>query len=40
MFTLGEARALAALGHTAYLLAFVVVGLIWAERTYSRRLLR
>jgi lipooligosaccharide transport system permease protein len=40
MFTLGEVRALAALGHTAYLLAFVVVGLIWAERTYSRRLLR
>jgi lipooligosaccharide transport system permease protein len=40
MFTLGEVRALAALGHTAYLLAIVVVGLIWAERTYSRRLLR
>jgi lipooligosaccharide transport system permease protein len=40
MFTLGEFRALAALGHSAYLLAFVVVGLVWAERTYSRRLLR
>ena len=40
MFTLGDVHVLAALGHTAYLLAFVVVGLVWAERTYSRRLLR
>jgi lipooligosaccharide transport system permease protein len=40
MFTLGEFRGLAALGHTAYLLLFVVGGLLWAERTYTRRLLR
>lgn len=40
MFTLGDFRALAALGHTAYLLVFVAGGLLWAERTYSRRLLR
>jgi lipooligosaccharide transport system permease protein len=40
MFTLGDVRALAALGHTAYLLLFVVGGLLWAERTYTRRLLR
>lgn len=40
MFTLGDFRALAALGHTAYLLAFVIGGLVWAEQTYSRRLLK
>ena len=40
MFTLGDFNALAALGHSMYLLAFVVVGLICAERTYARRLLR
>ena len=40
MFTLGDVHAFAALGHTAYLLAFVAGGLAWAERTYSRRLLK
>ena len=38
--TLGSVHTLRALGHVAYLLAFVVGGLIWAERTYTRRLLR
>jgi len=39
-FTLGDVHALAALGHAAYLLAFVVGGLIWAQRTYTKRLLK
>jgi lipooligosaccharide transport system permease protein len=39
-FTLGTFHPLRTLGHVAYLLVFVVVGLIWAERTYTRRLLR
>jgi lipooligosaccharide transport system permease protein len=39
-FTLGDFHALPALGHTAYLLALVVCGLIWAERTYTQRLLK
>jgi lipooligosaccharide transport system permease protein len=40
MFTLGHFDALRVLGHTAYLLLFVVAGLIWAERTYTQRLLK
>jgi hypothetical protein len=40
MFTLGEFHALRVLGHTAYMLLFVVGGLIWAERTYTERLLK
>jgi lipooligosaccharide transport system permease protein len=40
MFTLGHMHVLQALGHTAYLLLLVVVGLMWAERTYAERLLK
>jgi lipooligosaccharide transport system permease protein len=40
MFTLGDFDALRVVGHTAYLLLFVVAGLIWAERTYTQRLLK
>ncbi len=40
MFTLGEFDGLRVLGHTAYMLLFVVGGLIWAERTYTERLLK
>jgi lipooligosaccharide transport system permease protein len=40
MFTLGEVNALRALGHAAYLLLFVVIGLAWAQRTYAERLLK
>jgi lipooligosaccharide transport system permease protein len=40
MFTLGSFEALRVLGHTAYLVLFVVAGLIWAERTYTQRLLK
>jgi lipooligosaccharide transport system permease protein len=40
MFTLGNVDALRALGHTAYLLLFVVVGFLWAQRTYAQRLLK
>lgn len=36
--TLGEVHFWRALGHVAYLLVFVVAGLIWARRTYERRL--
>lgn len=39
-FTLGNIEPLRVLGHSAYLLAFVVVGLLWAERTYTQRLLK
>lgn len=38
--TLGSVHPLRALGHVAYLLVFVVGGLLWAERTYTRRLMR
>ena len=38
--TLGRVDALAALGHIAYLLAFVVGGLVWALRTHAARLLK
>ncbi len=38
--TLGSVQPLRALGHVAYLLAFVVAGLLWAERTYTRRLMQ
>jgi lipooligosaccharide transport system permease protein len=40
MFTLGDVHMLRVLGHTAYLLLFVVVGLVWAQRTYAERLLK
>lgn len=40
MFTLGDVNGLRALGHAAYLLLFVVIGLAWAQRTYSARLLK
>ncbi len=40
MFTLGDVNGLRALGHVAYLLVFVVIGLAWAQRTYSARLLK
>ena len=36
--TLGELHVLRALLHVTYLLALVVGGLIWAHRTYGRRL--
>jgi lipooligosaccharide transport system permease protein len=38
--TLGNVHAFRALGHVAYLLAFAIVGLLWGERTYARRLLK
>jgi lipooligosaccharide transport system permease protein len=37
-FTLGTVNWLHALGHVVYLSVFVVAGLLWAERTYARRL--
>jgi lipooligosaccharide transport system permease protein len=37
-FTLGTIDWLHVLGHAAYLSVFVVAGLLWAERTYARRL--
>jgi lipooligosaccharide transport system permease protein len=40
MFTLGHVHGLRALGHAAYLLLFVVIGLMWAQRTYAARLLK
>jgi lipooligosaccharide transport system permease protein len=40
MFTLGHVHVLAALGHVAYLLLFVVIGYAWALRTYAARLLK
>jgi lipooligosaccharide transport system permease protein len=36
--TLGDVHLLRALGHVAYLLLFVVVGFVWGQRTYTRRL--
>jgi lipooligosaccharide transport system permease protein len=39
MLTLGTVQALAALGHTAYLLAWSLVGFELARRSYRRRLL-
>jgi lipooligosaccharide transport system permease protein len=36
--TLGTIELLPALGHVAYLFAFVIGGLLWAERTYATRL--
>jgi lipooligosaccharide transport system permease protein len=36
--TLGDVNWLGALGHIAYLAAFVVVGYVWGLRTYTRRL--
>jgi lipooligosaccharide transport system permease protein len=40
MFTLGDVNVLHALGHTAYLLVFVLIGFACAERTYAARLLK
>jgi hypothetical protein len=40
MFTLGDVNALRALGHAAYLLVFVLIGLLCAQRTYAARLLK
>ena len=40
MFTLGDVHMLRVLGHTVYLLLFVVAGLVWAQRTYAERLLK
>jgi lipooligosaccharide transport system permease protein len=40
MFTLGDVHVVRALGHAAYLLLFVVIGFMWAQRTYARRLLK
>ena len=37
--TLGNVHLLRALGHSAYLLLFVVAGYVWGQRTYTRRLL-
>jgi lipooligosaccharide transport system permease protein len=36
--TLGNVHLLRALGHVAFLLALAVGGLLWAQRTYARRL--
>jgi lipooligosaccharide transport system permease protein len=36
--TLGNVNGLGALGHVAYLALFVVVGYVWGQRTYTRRL--
>ena len=36
--TLGDVELLAALGHTAYLLAFITVGYVAARYTYRKRL--
>jgi lipooligosaccharide transport system permease protein len=36
--TLGNVHALRALGHVAYLAVFVVVGYVWGQRTYTKRL--
>jgi lipooligosaccharide transport system permease protein len=36
--TLGNVHLLRALGHVAYLLLFVVAGLLWGDRTYRTRL--
>ena len=38
MFTLGDVDWLRVLGHSAYLMLFVVIGFLWAERTYAQRL--
>jgi lipooligosaccharide transport system permease protein len=38
MFTLGDVHVMWALAHAAYLLLFVVIGFIWAQRTYAQRL--
>jgi len=40
MFTLGDVHVVWALGHAAYLLLFVVIGFVWAQRTYAERLLK
>jgi lipooligosaccharide transport system permease protein len=36
--TLGNVHVLRAFGHVGYLLLFVIIGLVWGERTYARRL--
>jgi lipooligosaccharide transport system permease protein len=40
MFTLGDVNIVRAVGHAAYLLLFVVIGFMWAQRTYAKRLLK
>jgi lipooligosaccharide transport system permease protein len=40
MFTLGDVNIVRAVGHAAYLLLFVVIGFLWAQRTYAKRLLK
>jgi lipooligosaccharide transport system permease protein len=40
MFTLGNVEWLRVLGHSAYLMLFVVIGFLCAERTYAQRLLK
>lgn len=40
MFTLGDVKALPALGHVAYLLLIVAIGFACAQRTYAARLLK
>jgi hypothetical protein len=40
MFTLGDVHVVRALGHVAYLLLLVVIGFVWAQRTYAERLLK
>jgi lipooligosaccharide transport system permease protein len=40
MFTLGDVDWLRVLGHSAYLMLFVVIGFLCAERTYAQRLLK
>ena len=38
--TLGDIHPLRALGHVAYLSAFVLAGLLWGRRAYAERLLK
>jgi lipooligosaccharide transport system permease protein len=40
MFTLGHVHVFQALGHAGYLLLFVVIGFVLAQRTYAARLLK
>jgi uncharacterized protein YneF (UPF0154 family) len=40
MFTLGDVDWLRVLGHSAYLMLFVVIGFLCAKRTYAQRLLK
>jgi lipooligosaccharide transport system permease protein len=40
MFTLGDVDWSRVLGHSAYLVLFVVIGFLCAKRTYAQRLLK